>query len=317
MEPLERLLNLVALLLHTDRPLPFDQIRKSMEAYGQADKSTAQRQFERDKDLLREIGIPVEVASTDAWDVEQGYRIAPERYYLPEIRFSPEEVAALFVAAYAGGEDGEAAQAFGKLAQGSDTALLSGLAEQTTPMGVDASAPYLDAVAAAVAERRRVRFRYRPTRGRAGKRDVDSWGLVFSRGSWYLVGRDRRRRELRSFRLSRFLSPVEDAGEAQEPPEGFRAAEALASGPWGLGEPETTAQIAFSPKVAWWAVAQTRDATAVRTRRDGWTEARVPAARTDAFVSWVISFGPDAKVVAPKPIREAVIRTLEAVRATV
>ncbi|MGH2682473.1 MAG: helix-turn-helix transcriptional regulator [Actinomycetota bacterium] len=312
MHPLERLVNLVALLLEARRPLTFDQIRDVLPAYRQGDKASAKRQFERDKDTLRAIGIPVEVAPTDVWEVEEGYRIPRERYELPEVEFTAEEAAALFVAAHAG-IGGEAAQAFRKLALGVDTGVLTGLAEREGNLGVDAAAPHLSDVADAVARRRRVRFRYRPLQGRAGERDVDAWGLVFRRGSWYLVGRDRKRGEARSFRLSRFASVLKDLGEAEPPPEGFRASDQLQAGPWGLGEPETTARVSFSPKVAWWALSGLPGARIVRTGRDGWTEAEVPAAGGDAFASWILSFGADARVLSPKALRDAVVDRLESV----
>ena len=314
MHPLERLVNLVALLLEARRPLTFEEIRADLPAYQQEDKATAKRQFERDKDTLRAIGIPVEVAPTDVWEVEEGYRIPRERYELPEVEFSAAEAAALFVAAHAG-VGGEAAQAFRKLALGVDTGVLAGLAEREGSLGVDAAAPHLSDVADAVARRRRVRFRYRPVQGRTGEREVDAWGLVFRRGSWYLVGQDRKRKEPRSFRLSRFVSAVKDLGEAPPPPDGFRASEHVQAGPWGLGEPETTARVAFSPKVAWWALSGLPSARTLRTRRDGWAEAEVPAAGGDSFVSWVLSFGADARVLSPRPFRDAVVERLEAVRA--
>jgi proteasome accessory factor B len=90
MHPLERLLNLVALLLETGRPLTFEEIRGALQAYGQEDKASAKRQFERDKDTLRNIGIPVEAVPTDAWEVEEGYRIPKERYELPDLSLEPE-----------------------------------------------------------------------------------------------------------------------------------------------------------------------------------------------------------------------------------
>src|ERR1051325_10387213 len=108
MHPLERLINLVALLLETTRPLTFEEIRSTLPAYQQGDASAAKRMFERDKDVLREIGIPVELEATDSWEVEQGYRIRKDHYYLPQVSFTPEEVWALFVAAHAPGESGEA-----------------------------------------------------------------------------------------------------------------------------------------------------------------------------------------------------------------
>ena len=316
MYPLERLINLLALLLEARRPLTFEDIRGTLpEAYRQDDKASAKRQFERDKDTLRQIGIPIEVVPTDAFEVEEGYLIPKERYELPDVSFTPEEVAALFVAATSPGGDPHAAQAFRKLATAADAGLAAALAETPATPGVDASGPHLEAVADAAARRRRIRFRYRPLEGEPGEREVDAWALLFRKGAWYVVGRDRGRDEIRSFRLSRLDSNVRDAGEADPPPEGFRAQDHLQAGPWGLGEPETTARVAFSPKVAWWAVAGIPGARTLRTRKDGWTEAQVPAGQGESFVSWILSFGPDAMVISPQAVREAVVRSLEEVRA--
>jgi proteasome accessory factor B len=313
MHPLERLLNLVALLLETNRPLTFEEIRTTLQAYGQEDRASAKRQFERDKDTLRQIGIPVETVPTDAWEVEEGYRIDKAQYELPDLSLEPEEAAALFVAAH--GEGGEAAQAFRKLALGAEAGFLAAVDEGPPTSGVDASGPRLPQAAEAVSGRRRVRFRYRPVSGEEEDRDVDAWALLFRAGAWYLVGGDRRRGEPRSFRLSRVASDLRDGGPGEPPAEGFRAADHLTAGPWGLGEPEATARVAFSPKVSWWAVGGLPGARTAGTRSDGWTEAEVPVG--DAFVSWVLSFGDDAEVLAPAALRDEVTRALEAVRAAV
>jgi predicted DNA-binding transcriptional regulator YafY len=315
MHPLERLINLVALLLEARRPLSFDEIREALPAYDQADAASAKRMFERDKDTLREAGIPVELQSTDIWEVEQGYRIPKERYYLPEIEFTPEEVWALFVAAHAPGEDGEAERAFWKLATGVDTSVVAAIAERTVAPGLDASGPNLGSVADALARGRRIRFRYRPAQGRAGPRGVDPFALLFRRGHWYLVGRDAAKAEIRAYRLSRLTGPVRDAGPAEGPPPGFQATQHVQAGPWGLGEPEAAARVAFSPKVAAWVVPATTGARVLRTRDDGWVEVEVPASRTEPFVSWVLSFGPDARVEAPRAVRDEVVGRLESVLA--
>src|SRR5207244_7211775 len=59
MHPVERLLNLTALLLEASKPLTFSQIRERIPAYGQRELTAAKRMFERDKDLPREPGIPI------------------------------------------------------------------------------------------------------------------------------------------------------------------------------------------------------------------------------------------------------------------
>ncbi|MGH2711472.1 MAG: helix-turn-helix transcriptional regulator [Actinomycetota bacterium] len=312
MHPLERLINLVALLLDTNRPLTFDEIRKALGAYQQTDRESAKRQFERDKDLLRGVGIPVEIAPTDPWEVDEGYRIPRERYELPDISFSPEEAAALFIAAHGDSQDGDAPEAFRKLLPGADKGLLSSLSDEGVT--VDASGPHLQQIAASVAERKRIRFRYRPSEGEEARREVDPWGLVFRRGAWYVVGGDRDRGEPRSFKLSRIVGKVSDAGQAEPAPAEFRAADHLTAGPWGVGEPERTARVAFSSKVASWALSGLPEARAEAPRQDGWFEASVPAGAEEPFVSWILSFGPDAEVLEPADLRQAVVKALEEIR---
>jgi predicted DNA-binding transcriptional regulator YafY len=316
MHPLERLINLLALLLEARRPLSFDEIRETMpEAYGHADEASAKRMFERDKDVLREVGVPMEVVPTDPWNQETGYRVPKDQYYLPEITFTPEEVWALFAAAHAPGEAGEAGRAFWKLATGVDSDVLAMIAERAPAPGLDASGPHLGSIADALARRRRVRFRYRSAQGRVGRREVDPYALLFRGGNWYLIGRDQARDDVRAFRLSRLGGPVKDAGEARPAPEGFEAAKHVQAGPWGLGEPQATARVAFSPKVAPWAVPSTTGARPMGTTPDGWVEVEVPSGGTDPFVAWVLSFGPDARLVAPRSLRDEVVARLRSVLA--
>jgi proteasome accessory factor B len=312
MQPLERLVNLVALLLEARTPLTFERIREKLsEAYEHEDVSSAKRMFERDKDVLRDIGVPIEVVATDAWDAEQGYRIPKDRYYLPEISFTPEEISALVVAARSGG-DASAEEAVRKLLSGAEGGLLASMAGAIPGAmggGVD---PRLPAAAEAVAGLRRVGFSYRTARGESSDRVVDAYGLVVRGGRWYLVGFDAVRGDIRSFRLSRFASDLEDLGEGGEPPEGFRAADAVQGGLWGPGEPRTTALVAFDPDVAWYATRGIAGAETVGTRDDGWLEVRVPWQPGESLASWLLSFGPDAEALEPPELREEIVRRLEA-----
>lgn len=308
MHPLERLVNLVALLLESRRPLTFDQIRSKLsEGYGHEDAASAKRMFERDKDVLRDIGVPIEVVATDPWDVEQGYTIDKQRYYLPDIAFTPEELSALFIAVRSAG-DVSAEDAVRKLLSGADRGILAGLGPPALGGEID---PNLPRAAEAVAGSGRVRFSYRSSRGERSDRTVDAFGLAVRGGHWYLVGFDRDRGEIRSFRLSRVSGEVEIVGEGREPPQGFRAADHVQAGPWGPGEAETAATIAFAPDVAWWATNGVAGAQTVRTRGDGWVEARVPWSPGEGLVSWVLSFGPDAEVLEPQELRSEIVGRLE------
>src|SRR4029078_8545597 len=93
----ERLLNLVICLLSTGRPLTKSQIRQAVPQYADKHSTEAfERMFERDKDELRELGIPLVTANEDAlFEDEIGYRVDREAYALPQVSFGPGELAAL------------------------------------------------------------------------------------------------------------------------------------------------------------------------------------------------------------------------------
>src|SRR5437763_5207240 len=133
--------------------------------------------FERDKDLLRETGIPIELAPTDPFEIEEGYRIPKERYYLPELDFTPEEMSALLVAAHTPTAEGEAEQAALKL-QAASPGSLGEPGGGPMAAGPDLAGPRLLQAAEAVLARRSVRFEYRPASGDPGERHLDPWALV-------------------------------------------------------------------------------------------------------------------------------------------
>jgi proteasome accessory factor B len=145
---------------------------------------------------------------------------------------------------------------------------------------------------------------------------VDAFGLAVRGGHWYLVGLDLDRGEIRSFRLSRISDDLEIAGEGTEPPDGFRAVEHVRAGPWGQGDPETTATVAFAPDVAWWATKGVAGAETVRTREDGWVEVRLAWSPGEGLMSWILSFGPDAELVEPAELRSEILGRLEEILAS-
>ena len=313
-EPLERLLNLVALLLETRTPLTFEQIRETLEPYRQEKVDSAKRMFERDKDLLRDFGVPLELVDVDPWGGEQGYLIPKDAYYLPEITFTPEELGALLVAAQSGDENTAAERAVHKLLYGADGGVLAGLAGGPLASGSDARSGLVLAVAAAAQGRRRISFGYRTSQGMAADREVDAFAMVFRGGHWYLVGHDRERDDVRAFRLSRFTSDPQDRGEGSEVPEGFKAADHVRSGPWDA-RTEEHAVVALSPEVAWWAASSLQGATTIGTRQDGWVEVSVPLADEEALAGLVLQFGDEAVALEPESLRTAILARLEAVRA--
>jgi len=240
------------------------------------------------------------------------FRSPKDRYYLPEISFTPEEMAALFVAAQTGGGDPVAEQAVRKLLYGTEGGVLAGLAGGPFPGAGDGAQGPVLAAAEAVSRQRRVRFGYRTSSGVEGARDVDAYAMVCRGGRWYLVGHDRERDAVRAFRLSRFTDGVEDAGDGTPPPEGFRAAEHVQAGPWGTGEPAERGSVALSPTVAWWATTGLPGVELSPPDGDGWVVASVPMGEIAALAAWIASFGPDAEAIDPPALRDAVVARLRA-----
>ena len=190
----ERLLNLVICLLYTRQPLSKAKIRDAVPQYGTTASDEAfDRMFERDKDELREMGIPLVTEPGDVlFDDEPGYRIDRREYALPEISFAADELAVLGLASRAWAQAslaGPAAQALRKLeAAGRGARRL--VADRDRAQGPDRGAR-LRGVKNAVLARTPVAFTYRTAgSGEVATRHVQPWGIASWHGRWYLTGFD-------------------------------------------------------------------------------------------------------------------------------
>ncbi len=95
---LQRWLDLITFLVSRRLPVAVDRIMEGVPAYAEkwetgdeTDRASARRMFERDKDELRELGIPLDtVPYTINYGMEQteGYRIARRDFYLPYLRLA-------------------------------------------------------------------------------------------------------------------------------------------------------------------------------------------------------------------------------------
>src|SRR6266702_4343259 len=215
MRKVERLVNLVALLLDTHRPLTLDQVAELVPGY-EATGESLRRMFERDKEELRGLGVPVERGPIDPWGSEEGYFIDPNAYAMPRLDLAPDERAALALAARAwSGAAGDPSA----LAGLSKLDLDPGAGPDALRANLDGASPLLATLIDAVTRRKRIVFTYRPPGRSPSQRQVDPYALVHRRGTWYVAGHDSGRGALRSFRLSRIQSAVRMAKPSSRGPE--------------------------------------------------------------------------------------------------
>lgn len=217
----ERLLNLLLALLHTRRPLTKAEIRRIMPEYQEGSAEAFDRTFERDKNDLRALGVPVTTAPVDpGFDDEEGYRVDPDEYALPELVFTAEELTLLGVAARVWGQASLSAAAQRALHKVSALDPDADEAEEpgAAVLGVQPVIRTPEAAFAglrdAIGSRRAVTFDYRRSGAPVSRRHVQPWALLLRRGRWYVTGFDADRDAPRVFRLSRILGPVRATGPA-------------------------------------------------------------------------------------------------------
>lgn len=299
---LERLLNLLAFLLTAGRPVTADEIRVTVAGYEQDSDEAFRRMFERDKDLLRRIGVPVEMRPTDVWELEHGYVIPSDLYELPDPGLTDEELASLWLAAQIvrmGGRP-QGPEALFKLGG-------LGMMGGGEPLGADLglAAEDLEEVFRAVTERRRIEFEYheRPRR-------LEPYGLVHRRGHWYVVGQSSD--GMRVFRVDRMGGlVVDEEADAFRRPKGFRVSHELARYPWEAGTDELRVLVRFDPRVAWWARRQVGDAD-LRDEEDGGLVAELQVANPEAFIGWILSFEDAAEILEPAEMRSRLVERVGA-----
>lgn len=233
----ERLFSLVLALLETDAGLTKHDILSTVQGYRQrftlgGDNANLERQFERDKDDIRDLGVPLETIEAPG---EAGnnqllrYRIPREGYELPDdVRFTHEESALLGLAAIVWRE--------GEFSAESSRALL-----KLKGIGAVSSEPVLgyvprlrardeafEPLRIAIERRRRVRFEYlKPGQLTPTTRTVDPLALFLFQGRWHCYSHDPDSGIRKTFLLRRIVSKVETTGATFEAPEGDLAAEGL------------------------------------------------------------------------------------------
>lgn len=314
MSRIERLMNLTAYLLDSKQPRTAEELREKISGYEQGSLDSFRRMFERDKETLRELEIPLEVVKIDGdTGMVDAYFIDESRYWMRDPGLTPDEQAALMLA-------------FELVDVGGPSTGLDGFGLSPMKLGIDADVESVSpAVGAsvnvdastldfftAITERREVRFQYRTPGGEDSERRLQPLSLASVAGHWYVAGIDLDRGADRVYRVDRVTSDL-----SLGPPGTFEATSRpdiraqLAGGPWTFGEGEVRVRVRFVPDVVWRAKNLFRSA-AEFTDCGADVVMTLNVAEPANLVESILSFGVDAEVLEPESLRLRLIEHLKA-----
>jgi proteasome accessory factor B len=337
---LQRWLDLIAYLIGRRYPVDVGAIMESVPPYARAlEEGTAEpsvrRTFERDKDELRELGIPIE--TVEAGDGTAGYRLSRRDFYLPYLRLlgtegrpATRETDVLEFRQDEARDARDALRLVGDmpgfpLQRQARSALrklrfdLPDFASTERPAPVlFADRPEAEDVRAtvdllhqALQERKRVRFRYHGIyRGEATDRDVAAYGLMFRGGHWYLIGHDNLRDAVRVFRVARMEKPSINTARPGTPdyevPGDFDLSTFRGREAWELGggdEAPLRALVSFRFPTSLW-VDRNGYGEPVEDDAEGGVVRAFLVHQVNPFLRWILSLAGEARVLEPPELRK-------------
>lgn len=314
--PEERLVNLVVALMATEQGLTKDTILSSVAGYREqsdagASKDALEKMFERDKESLRGLGVPIETIGdwADPDDLREArYRVPTAEYALPEdIEFTPAELALLNLA---GGVWSESSM--------SDDAR-SGL-RKIRALGIPVDEPIIgfsprislhepsfSILQQAIEQTKVVTFPYlKPGEDAPRIRRLQPLALVDYESRWHVFGIDLDAAADRTFLLSRIVGPVEVTRQSFDAALRDGAGDRAVA---GLDEvaARNTALLEVNPGT---------EAALRLSRRSTPAEQGIHVSFVDihVFADELASYGPEVRVVEPAELTAQVISRLERAR---
>jgi predicted DNA-binding transcriptional regulator YafY len=275
--------------------------------------NVSRRTIFRDLEVLRDAGVPL------LFDDDRNVYRIPGTYYLPPTNFTTEEALAVIVLCYELGSNSrlpfyEAAQnAAIKLEASLPTRVREQLEELAVAVQIkpvpnnrlEGQTPIYRQLLGAIGSRRAVRIEYDSfSEGLHLRLKLSPYRMLFSRRSWYVIGRSSIHHEVRTFNVGRILS-IDPLDETFHVPRGFSIERYLGNA-WHLipDGPDVDVVVRFSPMVA-------RNVAEVvwhRTQRIHWNEDgslnfRVRVAGIQEISWWILGYGDQAEVLEPEPLR--------------
>jgi proteasome accessory factor BC len=346
----QRWLDIIAYLVGRRLPVSMDELMRGVPAYSErwtsddeTTQASARRSFERDKDALRRLGIPIRTvrySTPDAPDVQEGYIIERRDFYLPYLKLvqqvsgrtqytnrqrpdtveiseadAPLALDALrrvaSVPAFPLAR--EARSAFRKLAFDLDPHAFDsdGPVLFIDPPGSIGLTDRLRVLSDALLARKRVTFLYHGIyRGESTQREVAGYGLLFQHGHWYLIGHDAVRDDVRVFRVGRMDAVAANSRTPGTPdyaiPQDFRLGDYAGRQPWELGEKEdkpVMAHVLFHFPLSLWA-ARNAHGVLETQRTDGSAVRTFAVHQVNPFLRWLLSLEGEVEVLKPESMKE-------------
>jgi len=311
--PEERLVNLVVALLATEQGLTKDTILTSVSGYREqseagASKDALEKMFERDKENLRGLGVPIETIGdfADPDDLREArYRIPTSEYELPvDIEFTSAELAVLNLAGGVWSESSMSAQARSGLRK---IRALGNVVDAPiigySPR-INLREPAFAPLQRAIEQAREVEFDYlKAGESTPRRRRIRPLALVEYEGRWHVFGFDRDQDAERTFLLARIASTVQVTKRSFDPALRDGAGEKALRG---------LAEVADRQR-ALLEVAPGTEA-ALRLHRRAMPAEQgvyVPFVDVHVFADELASYGPEVRVVEPAELRDQVIARLE------
>jgi proteasome accessory factor BC len=265
-DKLIRQLSLVAFLMAERRPLTARDIKSNVEGYQEMSDEAFARRFYSDRAELVALGVPLD-SHRDEFTGEELYTLRAERYFLPELELDDEELAALQTCFYL--LEGRFAYAeplrlaLQNLALGRSAGALAasptgtaGRVEVRDPDYTPELSGRLGKLEGAISKQRTIKFRYWSIyRDEEEERTLNPYALLPENGSWYVIGHDLERKDIRTFRVSRIRSDIRFATRRERDfrlPAEFDVEDYRGRADWQFGTIAGVAKVDVAPDTAWW-----------------------------------------------------------------
>ncbi len=263
-DKLIRQLSLVAYLMAERRPLTARDVKSNVEGYSEMSDEAFARRFYSDRAELLALGVPLQ-SQRDEFTGEELYTLRSENYFLDKLELDDDELAALQTALYL--LEGKFAYAEPLRLALQNLALgRPGFDEPATETAVrvevldpDYSAEMpgrLGKLEGAISKQRTIKFPYYSiSRNRQTERTINPYGLLSDNGSWYVIGQDLDRKDIRTFRVSRIRGDIRFATRRERDfriPQDFNIDVYRGRPPWQIGDKVGEARIELAGDTAWW-----------------------------------------------------------------